>query len=144
MQIRLTVLAPRSGQTPARACDVLVTAPAGTALAAVASSLAAAVSGPESSQGGGATVLYAGRERLDPQRCALGEPPLVDGTVLSLQMPGEDEAADDAVAGAAARDRGAGRRMVSTCCTAGRSGSAVPPRPTSRSTTPTCHACTAR
>lgn len=97
MQIRLTVLAPRSGQTPARACDVLVTAPAGTALAAVASSLAAAVSGPESSQGGGATVLYAGRERLDPQRCALGEPPLVDGTVLSLQMPGEDEAADDAV-----------------------------------------------
>ncbi|MFJ9061656.1 FHA domain-containing protein [Streptomyces sp. NPDC102409] len=97
MQIRLTVLAPRSGQTPARACDVLVTAPAGTALAAVASALAAAVSGPEGSLGGGATVLYAGRERLDPQRCALGEPPLVDGTVLSLQVPGEDEAADDAV-----------------------------------------------
>ncbi|MFJ8887427.1 FHA domain-containing protein [Streptomyces sp. NPDC102402] len=97
MQIRLTVLAPRSGQTPARACDVLVTAPAGTALAAVASGLAAAVSGPEGSLGGGATVLYAGRERLDPQRCALGEPPLVDGTVLSLQVPGEDEAVDDAV-----------------------------------------------
>ncbi|MFG2592700.1 FHA domain-containing protein [Streptomyces sp. NPDC048438] len=97
MQIRLTVLAPRSGQTPARACDVLVTAPAGTALAAVASALATAVSGPENSLGGGATVLYAGRERLDPQRCALGEPPLVDGTVLSLQVPGEDEAADDAV-----------------------------------------------
>ncbi|MFD6276943.1 FHA domain-containing protein [Streptomyces sp. NPDC060209] len=97
MQIRLTVLAPRSGQTPARACDVLVTAPAGTALAAVASGLATAVSGPEGSLGGGATVLYAGRERLDPQRCALGEPPLVDGTVLSLQVPGDDEAADDAV-----------------------------------------------
>ncbi|WP_406148503.1 FHA domain-containing protein [Streptomyces sp. NBC_01012] len=97
MQIRLTVLAPRSGQTPARACDVLVTAPAGTALAAVTSGLAAAVSGPEGSLGGGATVLYAGRERLDPQRCALGEPPLVDGAVLSLQVPGEDEAADDAV-----------------------------------------------
>ncbi|MFC8224750.1 FHA domain-containing protein [Streptomyces sp. NPDC057287] len=97
MQIRLTVLAPRSGQTPARACDVLVTAPAGTALASVASGLAAAVSGPEGSLGGGATVLYAGRERLDPQRCALGEPPLVDGAVLSLQVPGEDEAADDAV-----------------------------------------------
>ncbi|WP_420718230.1 hypothetical protein, partial [Streptomyces sp. NRRL WC-3725] len=47
MQIRLTVLAPRSGQTPARACDVLVTAPAGTALAAVASGLASAVAGPE-------------------------------------------------------------------------------------------------
>ncbi|MBM7442825.1 FHA domain-containing protein [Streptomyces sp. HB132] len=97
MQIRLTVLAPRSGQTPARACDVLVTAPAGTALAAVASGLAAAVSGPEGSLGGGATVLYAGRERLDPQRCSLGEPPLVDGTVLSLQVPGDDEATDDAV-----------------------------------------------
>ncbi|MFE2018696.1 FHA domain-containing protein [Streptomyces sp. NPDC059499] len=97
MQIRLTVLAPRSGQTPTRACDVLVTAPAGTALAAVASSLASAVSGPEGSLGGGAVVLYAGRERLDSQRCALGEPPLVDGAVLSLQVPGEDETADDAV-----------------------------------------------
>ncbi|MFE6700850.1 FHA domain-containing protein [Streptomyces sp. NPDC057718] len=97
MQIRLTVLAPRSGQTPARTCDVLVTAPAGTALAAVASQLAAAVSGPESSQGGGAVVLFAGRERLDGHRIALGEPPLVDGAVLSLQVPGDDEATDDAV-----------------------------------------------
>lgn len=97
MQIRLTVLAPRSGQTPARTCDVLVTAPAGTALAAVASGLASAVSGPESSQGGGAVVLFAGRERLDAHRIALGEPPLVDGAVLSLQVPGEDEASDDAV-----------------------------------------------
>lgn len=97
MQIRLTVLAPRSGQTPARTCDVLVTAPAGTALAAVASQLAAAVSGPESSQGGGAVVLFAGRERLDGHRIALGEPPLVDGAVLSLQVPGDHEAADDAV-----------------------------------------------
>ncbi|MFH9609360.1 FHA domain-containing protein [Streptomyces sp. NPDC017448] len=97
MQIRLTVLAPRSGQTPARTCDVLVTAPAGTALAAVASQLAAAVSGPESSQGGGAVVLFAGRERLDGHRIALGEPPLVDGAVLSLQAPGDDEATDDAV-----------------------------------------------
>ncbi|MFD5200671.1 FHA domain-containing protein [Streptomyces sp. NPDC058375] len=97
MQIRLTVLAPRSGQTPARTCDVLVTAPAGTALAAVASQLAAAVSGPESSQGGGAVVLFAGRERLDGHRIALGEPPLVDGAVLSLQVPGDEEATDDAV-----------------------------------------------
>ncbi|MEU6633556.1 FHA domain-containing protein [Streptomyces parvus] len=97
MQIRLTVLAPRSGQTPARTCDVLVTAPAGTALAAVASQLAAAVSGPESSQGGGAVVLFAGRERLDGHRIALGEPPLVDGAVLSLQVPGDDEATDDVV-----------------------------------------------
>nr|WTB31599.1 FHA domain-containing protein [Streptomyces sp. NBC_00830] len=97
MQIRLTVLAPPSGQTPARACDVLVTAPAGTALATVASNLAAAVTGPDGSLGSGAVVLFAGRERLDAQRCALGEPPLVDGAVLSLQVPGEDEAADDAV-----------------------------------------------
>ncbi|MFJ8444526.1 FHA domain-containing protein [[Kitasatospora] papulosa] len=97
MQIRLTVLAPPSGQNPARACDVLVTAPAGTALAAVASGLATAVCGPEGSQGGGTTVLYAGHERLDPQRCALGEPPLTDGAVLSLQVPGADEAPDDAV-----------------------------------------------
>ncbi|MFD8945904.1 FHA domain-containing protein, partial [Streptomyces californicus] len=97
MQIRLTVLAPRSGQTPARTCDVLVTAPAGTALAAVASQLAAAVSGPESSQSGGAVVLHAGRERLDGHRIALGEPPLVDGAVLSLQVPGDEEATDDPV-----------------------------------------------
>ncbi|MFE7575921.1 FHA domain-containing protein [Streptomyces sp. NPDC057521] len=97
MQIRLTVLAPPSGQTPARACDVLVTAPAGTALASVASGLAMAVAGPDGSLGSGAVVLFAGRERLDAQRCALGEPPLVDGAVLSLQAPGEDETADDAV-----------------------------------------------
>ncbi|WP_406096437.1 FHA domain-containing protein [Streptomyces sp. NBC_01013] len=97
MQIRLTVLAPRSGQTPARACDVLVTAPAGTALAAVASHLAASVSGPDGSLGSGAVVLFAGRERLDAQRCSLGEPPLVDGAVLSLQVPGEEETPDDAV-----------------------------------------------
>ncbi|MEU3305183.1 FHA domain-containing protein [Streptomyces sp. NPDC006678] len=96
MQIRLTVLAPRSGQSTQgaeRACDVLVTAPAGTALATVASGLAAAVSGPDAPPSG-TVVLYAGRERLDAQRCALGEPPLVDGAVLSLQAPGEDETAD--------------------------------------------------
>ncbi|MGN5635683.1 FHA domain-containing protein [Streptomyces sp. AC154] len=97
MQIRLTVLAPRSGQTPARACDVLVTAPVGTALATVASGLAAAVSGPDGSLGSGAVVLFAGRERLDAQRSALGEPPLVDGAVLSLQVPGEDESTDETV-----------------------------------------------
>ena len=143
MQIRLTVLAPRSGQTPARACDVLVTAPAGTALAAVASALATAVCGSEGSQGGGATVLYAGRERLDPQRCALGEPPLVDGTVLSLQVPGDDEATDDAVPARLHVIAGPDAGGV-ICCTAGRSGSAAPPTRTSLSTTPTCHGCTVR
>ncbi|MEV3992906.1 FtsK/SpoIIIE domain-containing protein [Streptomyces sp. NPDC049837] len=98
MQIRLTVLAaPPGGQAAGRACDVLVTAPAGTALAAVAGGLAAAVSGADSS---GAVVLYAGGERLDVQRRVLGEPPLVDGAVLSLQVPGEDRAPLD---GGAAR-----------------------------------------
>ncbi|MFJ5225658.1 FHA domain-containing protein [Streptomyces sp. NPDC088400] len=94
MQIRLTVLAPRSGHAAGRACDVLVTAPAGTALAAVASGLATAAAGPDTS---GTVVLYSGRERLDAQRRTLGEPPLIDGAVLSLQVPGEDDApAEDA------------------------------------------------
>ncbi|MGW7084071.1 FHA domain-containing protein [Streptomyces sp. NPDC054871] len=93
MQIRLTVLGPRSGQTaephgrpvvPRGACDVLVTAPAGTALATVASGLATAVAGGE-----GPLVLYAESERLDAQRCTLGEPPLIDGAVLSLGSPAE-------------------------------------------------------
>ncbi|MEU8683691.1 FtsK/SpoIIIE domain-containing protein [Streptomyces sp. NPDC048611] len=91
MQIRLTVLGPRSGH-PTRACDVLVTAPAGTALAAVAGSLAASVAGAGADVGGtggsAPVVLYAGTERLDPQRAAIGEPPLIDGAVLSLQNPG--------------------------------------------------------
>ncbi|MFJ9853492.1 FHA domain-containing protein [Streptomyces sp. NPDC101150] len=91
MQIRLTVLGPRSGHTT-RACDVLVTAPAGTALAAVAGSLAASVAGSGAdvggAGGGGPVVLYAGNERLDPQRAAIGEPPLIDGAVLALQGPG--------------------------------------------------------
>ncbi|MFD9034375.1 FHA domain-containing protein [Streptomyces sp. NPDC059567] len=99
MQIRLTVLAPHPGHGAGRACDVLVTAPAGTALAAVASGLAAAVSGPDTSTSG-TTVLYAGGERLDARRCALGEPPLVDGAVLTLQVPSEDDRLGE---GAAAR-----------------------------------------
>lgn len=108
MQIRLTVLGSgsRSGHQTATAtasgggtggggapasCDVLVTAPAGTALSAVASGLAATVGGPDT---GGTVVLYAGTERLDPARCALGEPPLVDGAVLSLNVPGPDVRTD--------------------------------------------------
>ncbi|MEV6736893.1 FHA domain-containing protein [Streptomyces sp. NPDC051104] len=101
MQIRLTVVAPPAPPTESRAraacCDVLVTAPAGTALAAVASGLASAVGGeggpsqPERSRepGTGSVVLYAGTERLDPQRCTLGEPPLLDGAVLTLGAPAE-------------------------------------------------------
>ncbi|MEW2139027.1 FHA domain-containing protein [Streptomyces sp. NPDC005409] len=88
MQIRLTVLGSRSGhQTAPASCDVLVTAPAGTALAAVASGLAATVGGPDT---GGTVVLYAGSERLDLQRRLLGEPPLVDGAVLALHAPVAD------------------------------------------------------
>ncbi|MFF4539555.1 FHA domain-containing protein [Streptomyces aureus] len=100
MQIRLTVVDPLGPPSEPRgratACDVLVTAPAGTALAAVASGLAAAVGGGGASQGergrepgGGQIVLYAGAERLDAQRCTLGEPPLTDGAVLSLGAPAE-------------------------------------------------------
>ncbi|MBL1087130.1 FHA domain-containing protein [Streptomyces actinomycinicus] len=98
MQIRLTVVdplgpSPQRGRAASR--DVLVTAPAGTELAAVASALAGAVTG-EGGQGGrdtgGATVvLYAGTDRLDPRRATLGEPPLVDGAVLSLGAPAAAE-----------------------------------------------------
>jgi hypothetical protein len=107
MQIRLTVLGPRSAH-PGRsghpapappphalagAVDVLVTAPVGTALASVTSGLAAAVAaaGHDTGGGTGAVVVYAGSERLDPQRCALGEPPLVDGAVLSLHAPADPD-----------------------------------------------------
>ncbi|MFI0967247.1 FHA domain-containing protein [Streptomyces sp. NPDC021080] len=101
MQIRLTVVDPLGPPSEPRgratACDVLVTAPAGTALAAVASGLAAAVGGSGGASqgergrepGGGQIVLYAGAERLDAQRCTLGEPPLTDGAVLSLGAPAE-------------------------------------------------------
>ncbi|MEB3962872.1 FHA domain-containing protein, partial [Streptomyces kunmingensis] len=95
MQIRLTVVDPlgtrpgaaaregAAGPAVDRAMDVLVTAPGGTALAAVASGLAAAVAGGDAPS----SVLYAGAERLDAQRCLLGDPPLTDGAVLSLGAP---------------------------------------------------------
>ncbi|MER6623789.1 FHA domain-containing protein [Streptomyces sp. NPDC000931] len=93
MQIRLTVVDPLGPSSPAReraaSCDVLVTAPAGTALAAVASALASVVSGGDGSSG--SPVLYAGDQRLDAQRCTLGEPPLIDGAVLAVGAPGEPE-----------------------------------------------------
>ncbi|UFR07478.1 FHA domain-containing protein [Streptomyces sp. Go40/10] len=97
MQIRLTVVdplgpAPQRGRATSR--DVLVTAPAGTELAAVASALAGAVTGEGGTgreAGGASVVLYAGTERLDPRRSTLGEPPLVDGAVLSLGAPAAPE-----------------------------------------------------
>ncbi|MGX2996917.1 FHA domain-containing protein [Streptomyces sp. JNUCC 64] len=83
MQIRLTVLGTRPESTGrATARDVLVTAPGGTPLAAVASGLVSAVAG-----GDGPVGLYAGTRRLDPQRAVIGEPPLIDGAVLSLGAP---------------------------------------------------------
>ncbi|MGV9646457.1 FHA domain-containing protein, partial [Streptomyces sp. NPDC003514] len=102
MQIRLTVVDPLAPPSAARGAaasrDVLVTAPAGTALSAVASALASAVSGEggaargaESERGGGPVVLYAGTERLDDRRSTLGEPPLTDGAVLSLGAPAAPE-----------------------------------------------------
>ncbi|MER0245850.1 FHA domain-containing protein, partial [Streptomyces sp. HSW2009] len=89
MQIRLTVLGPRSGPPghQAPACDVLVTAPVGTALASVTSGLATAVAAVGADLGNGPVVVYVGAERLDARRCALGEPPLVDGAVVALQAP---------------------------------------------------------
>ncbi|QIJ63034.1 FHA domain-containing protein [Streptomyces sp. JB150] len=94
MQIRLTVvdpLGPPSAEARGRAAsrDVLVTAPAGTALSAVASALASAVTGDAAQPG--PVVLYAGAERLDDRRCTLGEPPLLDGAVLSLGAPADPE-----------------------------------------------------
>ncbi|WP_415952156.1 FtsK/SpoIIIE domain-containing protein [Streptomyces sp. KLOTTS4A1] len=94
MQIRLTVIGPlRAGPEGGRSAqsarahsarDVLVTAPAGTALAAVASGLAAATGAAD-----GPVVLYAGPERLDAGNCLIGEPPLIDGAVLTLHSPAE-------------------------------------------------------
>ncbi|MEU6575946.1 FHA domain-containing protein [Streptomyces sp. NPDC046805] len=97
MQIRLTVVdplgpPPQQGRTASR--DVLVTAPAGTALSVVASSLASAVLGDGAvgrEAGGAPVVLYVDAERLDPQRSTLGEPPLTDGAVLSLGAPAAPE-----------------------------------------------------
>ncbi|WP_105975851.1 FHA domain-containing protein [Streptomyces geranii] len=113
MQIRLTVVDPLGPPSEpwarAASCDVVVTAPAGTALAAVASALASAVAGDGASmpergrerESGGPVVLYVGDQRLDTQRCTLGEPPLVDGAVLALGTPAEPEPhpeADEAAA----------------------------------------------
>ncbi|WP_031159380.1 FtsK/SpoIIIE domain-containing protein [Streptomyces durhamensis] len=94
MQIRLTVVdplgpSPQRGRAASR--DVLVTAPTGTELAAVVSALAGAVTGEGRDASNTSVVLYAGPERLDPRRCTLGEPPLVDGAVLSLGAPAAAE-----------------------------------------------------
>ncbi|MFJ8625633.1 FtsK/SpoIIIE domain-containing protein [Kitasatospora sp. NPDC093550] len=96
MQIRLTVLRPRSGPTAAGSAipyvDVLVTAPVGTALGAIAGALAGAV-GVRGPRAATHVHLYAGAHRVD-EHTLLGHPPLLDGAVLSLNEP--DPTADDA------------------------------------------------
>ena len=110
MQIRLTVAlgsrtgGRRAGDTAGDGApgaadadevrDVLVTAPSGTPLSAVTAALASAVApgggGQRSSSGEAAvepTAVYAGTERLDPHRQVLGEPPLLDGAVVTLHGP---------------------------------------------------------
>ncbi|MFC7218539.1 FtsK/SpoIIIE domain-containing protein [Streptomyces polyrhachis] len=98
MQIRMTVLGPQGPQGGrGSSVDVLVTAPSGTPLSAVAVGLADAVAAAGALEGaaGGAGApppaggaLYAGERLLDPDRSILGEPPLVDGAVLGLGAPG--------------------------------------------------------
>ncbi|MFC4036348.1 FtsK/SpoIIIE domain-containing protein [Streptomyces polygonati] len=89
MQIRLTVLGPRSGRA-VRGCDVLITAPGGTPLSAVAGALASAAGSAQSGgrSAGSSVVLYAGSQRLAPT-AVLGVPPLVDGALVSLHTPAE-------------------------------------------------------
>ncbi|MER7669070.1 FtsK/SpoIIIE domain-containing protein [Kitasatospora sp. NPDC096128] len=95
MQIRLTVLRPRSGPTAAGSAipyvDVLVTAPVGTALGAIAGALAGAV-GVRGPRAATHVHLYTGAHRVD-EHTLLGHPPLLDGAVLSLNEP--DPTADD-------------------------------------------------
>lgn len=92
MRIRLTVLGPRSGRA-ARSYDVLVTAPAGTPLGAVAGALASGSGSGQPARASGSTpALYAGTDRLDPATAVLGVPPLVDGAVLSLHAPADQHA----------------------------------------------------
>ncbi|MFC8719073.1 FHA domain-containing protein, partial [Kitasatospora sp. NPDC057198] len=94
MQIRLTVLRPRSGPAgPGSAADVLVTAPAGTVLGAVATALAGAV-GVRGARSATHVHLYDGERRLDEQT-PLGHPPLVDGAVLALGEPDPDAEGTD-------------------------------------------------
>ncbi|WP_062206143.1 FHA domain-containing protein [Streptomyces sp. NBRC 109706] len=86
MQIRLTVL----GHGAAGGVDVAVTAPSGTPLSAVLGSLAGSVAPGGASPG----AVFCEDSRLDPRQSLLGEPPLVDGAVLSLHRPLEAPGAE--------------------------------------------------
>ncbi|MFI9465632.1 FHA domain-containing protein [Streptomyces xiamenensis] len=80
IQIRLTVL---GRGTADGGVDVQITAPADTPLAAVLGSLAAAAVPGAGAPG----TVYCEDERLDPQLALLGQPPLVEGAVLSFHQP---------------------------------------------------------
>lgn len=131
MQIRLTVLRPRSGAaTAGSSTDVLVTAPTGTVLGTVAGALAGAVGvrGPRSAA---QVHLYAGAERVDEQ-ALLGRPPLLDGAVLSLGEPDPDTAPAEPSASAELRivggpDAGGVHRLHGREITVGRSSDADVP-----------------
>ncbi|BAJ28704.1 MULTISPECIES: FtsK/SpoIIIE domain-containing protein [Kitasatospora] len=104
MQIRLTVLRPRGGPASpgsSGATDVLVTAPPGTVLGAVATALAGAV-GVRGARSATHVHLYDGERRLDEQT-PLGHPPLVDGAVLALGEPDPDAEGGDGPAAAELR-----------------------------------------
>ncbi|MBW1603245.1 FHA domain-containing protein [Streptomyces sp. JJ66] len=101
-QIRLTVRGPRGGPGQgSEECDVLVSAPPGTVLAAVTGGLAAELAAAASARGGSAApsregesaAVYVGALRLDAARHLLGEPPLLDGAVVCLHRPAEELAA---------------------------------------------------
>ncbi|GAA2798744.1 FtsK/SpoIIIE domain-containing protein [Kitasatospora sp. CM 4170] len=135
MQIRLTVLRPRSGPAAAGSAipyvDVLVTAPVGTALGSVAGALAGAV-GVRGPRAATHVHLYAGAHRVD-EHTLLGHPPLLDGAVLSLNEP--DPTADDPDDGTAAAelrvvggpDAGGVHRLHGREIRVGRSGEADVP-----------------
>ncbi|MEE1785990.1 FtsK/SpoIIIE domain-containing protein [Streptomyces sp. SP17BM10] len=135
MQIRLTVLRPRSGPTAAGTAipyvDVLVTAPVGTALGALAGALAGAV-GVRGPRAATHVHLYAGAHRVD-EHTLLGHPPLLDGAVLSLNEPDPTaDDPDDAAAAAELRvvggpDAGGVHRLHGREIRVGRSGEADVP-----------------
>ena len=85
IQIRLTVLghgdvAERGGPG---GVDLLVTAPENTPLSAVLGALAAAATPGAAAPG----AVFCEEERVNPRTAMLGEPPLVDGAVLSFHHP---------------------------------------------------------
>ncbi|RKN39866.1 FHA domain-containing protein [Streptomyces hoynatensis] len=84
MQIRLTVLGHGDAERGGPAgVDLRVTAPENTPLAAVLGALAGAAAPGSAAPG----AVFCEEERLDPRAALLGEPPLVDGAVLSFHRP---------------------------------------------------------